>query len=680
MAKKKRVSTTAAVVSICGFIFLICGLFYFAFRTTSRSGPPEMTRTGTLFGAKKELGEPFGIAYRDGETFVSDGETGKILRISDGDNFTVLTDRLNTPSAIAFDPEGDLIVADTGAHTIKKVEISTGQVSVLAGVEDRKGFADGPADQALFNGPIGLAVAPDGRIFVADTYNDRIRLIENGRVSTVAGDTEGFADGSPDRARFDTPCGIALTGDGKLIVADTGNFRLRLIDENGAVQTLAGNGQQGVIDGSLFEAGFVRPLAVEVDRFGVIYVADGNSIRALGRRFFPGVETLTDTWLGFSDGEAKDSRFSRPSGLALDEEGNLIVADADNRVVRILSDDPKGRQMAPEEIAALGESAEEFRQMSPPRWPYDPPERVREIAGTLGEIRGEIEDADSEVWFHNGLDITGGYGERARFIRTEKVLDPLAVQNFATSRELIRLPTLGYIHIRLGRNVNSAVFNDHRFQFSVDDEGDLKSLRVPRGTEFKAGEAIGTLNPMNHVHLIAGRRGLEMNALDALILPGVSDSRTPTIEKVSLFDENWREFETEKRDERINLTGKTRIVVRAYDQMDGNADRRRLGVYRLGYQILKDETPLGEIKWTIRFDRMPDERAVKFVYAPGSRSGATGQTIFNYIVTNEVEGDQFREGFFDASLLEKGEYVLRVVAADFFGNQARSDVRFSIGD
>ena len=88
---------------------------------------------------------------------------------------------------------------------------------------------------------------------------------------------------------------------------------------------------------------------------------------------------------------------------------------------------------------------------------------------------------------------------------------------------------------------------------------------------------------MNHVHLIAGRSGSEMNAMDALILPGLTDSRPPIIEKVSLFDQNWNEIETGPPHSRIKLTGKIRVVARAYDQADGNSDRRRLGLYRLGY-------------------------------------------------------------------------------------------------
>ena len=127
-------------------------------------------------------------------------------------------------------------------------------------------------------------------------------------------------------------------------------------------------------------------------------------------------------------------------------------------------------------------------------------------------------------------------------------------------------------------------------------------------------------------------------------------------EHISLFDENWQPFETDKAKSRIKLNGKTRIVVRAFDRMDGNAERRRLGVFKIGYQILKDDkTPLGEINWTISFSTVCPTTMLPFVYADGSKSGATGETIFNYIASNEVNGEYLRESFFDARNLEIGK-------------------------
>ncbi len=638
----------------------------------------SFSKVNSIFDLNDKFGEPFGIAVKDGEIFVSDGEKGKIRRISNYKDFAVLTDKLDTPSAIAFDKNGDLIVADSGSHTIKRVSVSSGEVQSIAGRENESGFADGVADKALFNAPVGVAVA-DGKIYVADTYNDKIRVVENGKVSTIAGGEKGFADG--ENAKFDTPCGITVWKDGKILVADSGNRRLRVVEENGNVWTLAGNGENDSVDGKLNEASFVQPLAVTIDTFGVIYVADGNSIRAVGRRFFPFVETISNTRRGFADGSLLNAEFNRPSGLAIDENGNLFVADSENQVLRIFTSEEIGRKISSEEIKSLQFAPEEFRTLGEPRWTYNPPEAKREIAGTLGEIRGEMKTTDSFARFHNGLDIAGGYGETTYFIRTEKVLNPFAVQNFDTSRELVRMPTIGYIHIRLGRDENDKPFEDERFQFifSKDLEESEKpiNLRIPRGTKFEAGDQIGTLNRLNHVHLIAGRSGAEMNALDALKFPNISDSIPPTIEKVLLFDENWREITNENSP--IKLDGKTRIVVRAFDRMDGNSERRKLGVYEIGYQILnEDETLILDKKGTISFETLPEPEAVKLVYAVGSQSGATGETVFNYIASNEVHNGEFRENYLNAANLENGKYILRVFAADYFGNTTTEDSLFEV--
>ncbi len=659
-------------MGICLFAMLAAFL-WFGWPTSNYG--TQYKHVSTVAGTSGEFGEPFGVAVRGRDVYVSDGQSDKIWRVRGGTP-AVFAKGLDTPSAIAFDKDGNLIVADSGTHTIKSVN-SAGEVVTIAGVENRSGFADGDAAMALFNAPIGIAVS-NGRVYVADTYNDRIRLIEDGKVTTIAGTNNGYADGVGPEARFDTPCGIAIWRD-KLLVADTGNRRIRVVEPDGRVWTLAGNGDGDLNDGLLSGATFVQPTAVAVDRNGSIFVADGNAIRQLANDVIPIVRTLSADRRGLQDGKSIRARFNRPSGVAFDDAGNLLVADSENRLLRKFEQKPSGHTITADEIAALRDKPEEFRAAQPARWPYDPPTAKRDIAGTLGEIRGEMQPGNDEVWFHNGLDIAGIYGETARFIRDEKVLRPVAIENFGNSRESIRMPTLGYIHIRVGRDVGSVAFDDRRFQFAKDDNGQLSSVRVPRGTKFGAGEPIGTLNAMNHVHLIAGRSGGEMNALAALTFPNLQDSRPPNIEKVSLFDEFWREIETVAPNSRIMLKGKTRVVVRAFDQMDGNSDRRRLGVYKLGYQILKaDGIALTEPKWTIAFDRLPRGEAVPLAYANGSKSGATGETIFNYTVTNFVSGDEFREGFLDTTQLENGSYTLRVVAADYFGNESSKDINIEV--
>jgi len=672
MNYRKHFPTKHPFLTLAAIVFL-------AFLSACQSATSErkaLSTVSTFAGLNERFGEPFGIAARGGEVYVSDGEKAVIWKIDAGGAMRILTDKLDTPSHIVFDPNGDLIVADSGTHTIKRIK-PNGEIETIAGVEHQSGFSDGDAKSALFHAPVGIA-AFENKIFVADTYNDKIRVIENGSVSTIAGGLQGFADDAGNLAKFDTPCGIAVTKDGKIIVADAGNRRIRLVEQTGKVSTLAGNGNSNLKDGFTFEAEFVQPSAVTINDSGAIFLTDGNAIRVIRNQVLPFVKTISDDRRSFSDGDLRDSRFNRPGGLAADESGNLFVADSENQVLRVFSGENIGKQITEEEKRSLRFTAEEFRQFGEPRWTYNPPDARRDIAGTLGEIRGEVNAENKPVWFHNGLDIAGNYGETTRFIRNEKVLNPLAAENFNTLRELVRMPTIGYIHIRLGRDRSDKIYDDRRFLFSRDESDKLNGVRIPRGAKFAAGEAVGTLNSFNHVHLIAGRIGAEMNALDALIFPNISDSVAPVIEKITLFDENWQEFETESPNQRIKLSGKTRIVVRAFDRMDGNSSRRKLGVYRLGYQILSaDKTPVDDINQTISFERMPDERAVRFVYAPGSQSGYTPETVFNYIVSNEVSGDVFKENFFNSSTLEKGGYILRVFAADFFGNTASKDIEFA---
>src|SRR5829696_1144510 len=145
---------------------------------TNNPAPP-LKRTTTFAGFNREFAEPFGIAFRDGNLYVSDGDAGKILKVNALGESSVFAEGLKTPSAIAFESTGSLIVADTGDNTIKRID-ATGNITIVAGVAGQRGNADGAASAATFNGPIGVAVGRDDRIIVADTYNDRIRVIEKG--------------------------------------------------------------------------------------------------------------------------------------------------------------------------------------------------------------------------------------------------------------------------------------------------------------------------------------------------------------------------------------------------------------------------------------------------------------------------------------------------------------------
>jgi len=119
------------------------------------------------------------------------------------------------------------------------------------------------------------------------------------------------------------------------------------------------------------------------------------------------------------------------------------------------------------------------------------------------------------------VDVPGAFGETVRALRTERVLPPFAVQGFGTSRERIRLPFFGYVHLRVGRDRQNHPFADDRFIFQRDERGELIGLRVPRGTTFAEGEALGTLNEQYHVHLIAGPVGAEANAFSVVEFPSI---------------------------------------------------------------------------------------------------------------------------------------------------------------
>ncbi|MGH9766282.1 MAG: SMP-30/gluconolactonase/LRE family protein [Blastocatellia bacterium] len=702
-SRSRRVRTI--VVSAIALAALALLILFWLFRPRP---PKPFAAVMTVGGpglkiANSALPDFFGVAVDDeDQVFLSDGTGDNIRRINSDGSLRTIASGLDTPSGLVFERgrwfgAGSLIVANTGAHTIVWIDLGTGSPGFVIGAPGQSGFADGDADQARFNGPIGVAVNKDGVVFVADTYNDRIRAIEDGRVRTIAGGAEpGFRDGRGDEARFDTPCGIAVNTDGSLLVADTGNHRIRRVTLDGEVTTIAGTGEPEDRDGKPAEAAFYEPTGIAVRRDGMVFVtgAARSSVRMLdpgiyknGENGQNGQMVTTVTGGGFPggllDSEIARAKLNRPSSLAFASNDALVFADTNNGLIRAIV--PQGENFgfrSEDEAATL--TAPDIRDAVPPRWPYDPPRARRDIAGTFGEIRGELLP-DHDAWFHNGLDIPGAYGETARAIFSERVTLPLAVEDAGDGRERLRLPLIGYIHMRVGRDRYDQPignFTNGAITFRRDDQGQVIGVRVRRGTRINAGDAIGALNRLNHVHLIAGPYGVESNPLAALQFPGLIDTVAPTIEGVAITNERGEMiFDSAKaaKAAKPTLPGeRVRIVARAYDQVDGNPKHRRLGVYRLGYQLLRaDGAPAAgfeQPRYNVDFERLPaDPDLIKFVYAEGSQSGYAGQTIFGYVVTNVARGGQAREDFLDLSQISPGDYMLRVFAEDFFGNQTRRD-------
>ena len=251
-------------------------------------------------------------------------------------NGTGTTAQFNSPSKVAVDAAGNMYVADSGNHIIRKITPS-GVVSTLAG--STQGFANGTGIAAQFSNPSGIAVDASGNVYVSDTNNHKIRKISTtGVVSTLAGSTPGFTNGTGVAARFGSPIGIAIDIEGNVYVGDTGNHKIRKITPNGVVSTLAGSAP-GFVNGMGTTAKFYQPTEVSVDSMGNVYVADTANHKI--RKITPSgvVSTLAGSVSGFANGTGSTVRFSRPNGVTVDVEGNVYVADTNNHKIRKITID-----------------------------------------------------------------------------------------------------------------------------------------------------------------------------------------------------------------------------------------------------------------------------------------------------------------------------------------------------
>ena len=652
-------------------------IVFSVFRLTRKPMPTPIAwhaRVTTLAGdgSPQVFSDPFGIAVaKDGTIYVADaGEKNLIHKISREGTITTFSTGFNTPSALAIDANGNLYVADTSNNRIGKVA-PDGTVSTIAG-DGTAGYLDGPAAQARFNGPVGIAVDTRGNVFVADTYNDRIRMIStDGQVSTVAGaGSPGYADGDRNTALFDTPCGIAVAQDGTLIIADTGNDRLRRIDKDGNVSAFTVNGES-----------LSSPIGLALTHDNVLYVTELNRSRVLQVTPDGSAHVIAGRGPGFADG-VDNARFNQPTAVAIDPTGgSLYVVDSANYLVRKLEPPTSTTEIAAATSStsnnALPRLTNQTLGQQSMIWPVNPQDRPHEVVATMGEVRGSFDSTDSRDHLHSGLDVFGAYGDTVRAIRDEKVTSPLPNWGFDSLNEGFRVAVISYVHLHVGRDKDDKMFADQRFLPVNGADGKLVRVRVKRGTRFKPGDALGTINRMYHVHLIVGPSGGEINPL-SLSPVGFKDDIPPTIEKdgIQLFNDSGAQF-SEKQNGRLVVTGRVHIVVDAFDRTNMNADRRRLGLYRLGYQLLKpDGTPAPDFEQpriTILFNRLPPDReSTKIAYADQSGITVYGSatTRFLYEVTNTVKDGQAKRGVWDTSQVPRGDYTLKIIASDFSGNDA----------
>ncbi|MGA3213617.1 MAG: hypothetical protein ABSD20_20120, partial [Terriglobales bacterium] len=262
-----------------------------------------------------------------------------------GDGGAATSAELNLPQGIAVDKAGNIYIADTVNQRIRKVTASTGIITTVAG-NGSEGFSgdDGPATSAELNFPGGVAVNSAGDLFIADTTNQRIRVVGTaGIISTYAGNgTRGFGgDGGPaTSAELYNPGGVSLKPN-TVLIADTGNQRIRAVNaSSGDIGTVAGNGTAGYggDGGPATSAELNYPYSVSVDVEGNIYVADHFNQRV--REVIVATSSISTVagngtgGYGGDGGPATSAELNQPDGVIVDLNNNIFIADTSNNRIR----------------------------------------------------------------------------------------------------------------------------------------------------------------------------------------------------------------------------------------------------------------------------------------------------------------------------------------------------------
>jgi uncharacterized protein (TIGR03437 family) len=261
-----------------------------------------------------------------------------------GDNGLATTAQLAYPQGVAVDSAGNLYIADTSNSRIRKV--SNGVIATVAG-DGTFGFSgdNGPATSAQLNGPSGVAVDFAGGLYIGDQLNQRIRKVSNEVITTVAGGGSSIGDSGPATSAQFAPAGVAVDSAGNLYIADSYNNRIRKVT-NGVIATVAGNGTQGfsgdngpATSAQLNFGNGGYPVGIAVDSAGSLFIADFANYRI--RKVTNGVITTVagNGTPGFSgdNGPATSAQLNNRGGLAVDSAGNLYIADSGNARVRKVS-------------------------------------------------------------------------------------------------------------------------------------------------------------------------------------------------------------------------------------------------------------------------------------------------------------------------------------------------------
>ncbi|MCD6010405.1 MAG: hypothetical protein K0Q79_267 [Flavipsychrobacter sp.] len=275
-------------------------------------------------------------------TIAGSGPTGFMTGSYSGDGGPATAATLNNPSGAAFDSFGNLYIADSRNHRIRKVDAS-GAITTFAGTGITGYSGDGgQATVAELSYPESITFDAAGNLYFADRWTPCVRKIDpSGIITTVAGNgTYGFAgDGGPaTAAMFDNPCYIKTDAAGNLYICDWINARLRKVNSAGIITTIAGNGSATYSgDGGPATAAGMRPSGVFIEPSGAILVSDGVNRRIRKIDVTGNITTIAGTGTeGYSGdgGPATSAQLRYPGALIRDASGNLLVCDVNNSVIR----------------------------------------------------------------------------------------------------------------------------------------------------------------------------------------------------------------------------------------------------------------------------------------------------------------------------------------------------------
>ena len=409
--------------------------------------------------------------------------------------------------ALAAAPDGSIYVGDTENRLLRRVA-PDGTVTTVAGQPGVREVIDGRGSKAAFGGACGVAVAPDGTVYVADGKANVVRKVSpDGVVQTVAGQPwqEGYRDGPAQEALFHVVAGVAVAPDGSVIIADRKNHVIRCLRPDGLVTTLAGQpGRKGYQDGPAHQALFFEPAAVAVGPHGNIYIADtrNHCIRCLTTNGVVRTVAGGPGPPGFADGPGRVARFWYPRGVAVDSRGYIWVADTGNHVLRRISPDgvvstPAGQVGVRGLLDGTGSSAR-FRELRGVA--VDAQDRVW-IADTWNHaVRVAVPGLADPVWQDPAIARPGdtrsfGFQPKTATNWTWSVICcPPEVRppplNPKATNQTVRLPALGRYTFRLVqqnklglpgiRHVEFLVLDSRRLRLVVQQDGSMK-LIVPTG-------------------------------------------------------------------------------------------------------------------------------------------------------------------------------------------------------